>query len=128
MAQQHDPEGRKERLLKALEANLGLISKACREIGENENNHYVYYRNDPEYKAKVDQIQNVVLDFAESQLFKLIKEGDRSSIQFFLKYRGKSRGYTESVEVTGKEGIDVKVNIVKPKQIDISGDPSDESI
>lgn len=125
---QHDPEGRKERLLKALEANLGLVYQACRSINENANNHYIYYKNDPVYKQRVDDIQGNVLDFVESQLYKLIKEGDRSSIQFFLKYRGKSRGYTESVEVTGKEGVDVKVNIVKPKQIDISGDPSDESI
>ena len=42
-------------------------------------------------------MSNIVLDFAESQLHKQIKDGNPSSTIFYLKTKGKNRGYYEKI-------------------------------
>jgi hypothetical protein len=39
------------------------------------------------------------LDFAEASLFKQIKEGNTPATVFFLKCKGKSRGYSDKSEI-----------------------------
>ena len=39
------------------------------------------------------------MDFAESHLYKLVKEGNPAATIFFLKTKGKARGYVERQEV-----------------------------
>jgi len=54
---------------------------------------------DEDYKAAVESISDIALDFAESQLHKQIKDGEVSSTIFYLKTKGKKRGYIEKTEV-----------------------------
>ena len=44
------------------------------------------------------------LDFAETMLMKHIREGDTTSLIFYLKTKGRERGYVERVEATGANG------------------------
>ena len=44
------------------------------------------------------------MDYAESQLHKQIGEGSTSATIFYLKTKGKSRGYIERQEITGADG------------------------
>jgi serine/threonine-protein kinase RIO1 len=44
---------------------------------------------DTDYKKAVDSIADSVLDFAESHLYKLVKEGNPAATIFFLKTKGK---------------------------------------
>lgn len=90
---------KKELMIKALEKALGIVTVACREVGINRNTHYDWYNNDPEYKKAVDALNDVVLDFAESKLHKLVEKGDTSATIFLLKCRGKKRGYIEKSEI-----------------------------
>lgn len=53
---------------------------------------------DPEYKKAVLDIGERVLDFAESELFKQIREGSTTATIFLLKTKGKKRGYIERQE------------------------------
>ena len=46
-------------------------------------------------------------DFAESELMKLIKDGNVAATIFFLKTQGKARGYIERQEVTGADGAPI---------------------
>lgn len=51
-----------------------------------------------------NEVIDSTLDWAETQLFRLISEGNPTAIIFYLKCKGKHRGYSERSEVTGANG------------------------
>jgi hypothetical protein len=89
---------RKTALLAALEKSLGVVTSACRLTKIDRSTFYQWMKDDPEFKAAVDELSDVALDFGESQLFKQIQNGVPSSTIFFLKTKGKKRGYIERTE------------------------------
>tara|TARA_R100000655_G_C3000062_1_gene194271 strand:+ start:15311 stop:15646 length:336 start_codon:yes stop_codon:yes gene_type:complete len=103
----------KEKFLELLAKNAGNISKACKALGCSRKAYYDWYK-DEEFKLVVDEIQESLIDDAESQLQKLIKEGNAVSILFFLKTKAKNRGYVERQEtdITSKgEKININFNL-----------------
>jgi hypothetical protein len=96
----------KPELLLALEKNLGIVTPACKEVGISRNVFYQWYRSDEEFKKAVDDINDVTLDFAENQLLKKIKEGSERSILFYMRYKGRKRGYTEELNITANIKIE----------------------
>jgi len=52
-------------------------------------------REDAKYKEAVADLDNLVIDFAETSLMNQIKEGNTAATIFILKCRGKKRGYVE---------------------------------
>lgn len=108
----HDMEKNKENLLKALERNLGIVTAACKEVNLSRNVFYEYYKNDPEFKAKVDDINEITLDFAESQLLKKIKDGSEKSIMFYMRYKARKRGYNDELNINAN--IKVEQPLLKP--------------
>ena len=95
----------KKAMLDALEKSLGVVTAACKSVDIARETHYRWMREDADYKAAVEEIGDVAIDFAESQLHKQIKEGNSTATIFFLKTKGKKRGYVERQEVdvnTGK--------------------------
>jgi len=85
----------KKELLSALEKSLGVVTEACLMAGLDRTTFYYYYNNDLDFKKEVDDIENITLDFAESTLYRRIKAGDTTAIIFYLKTKGKRRGYIE---------------------------------
>jgi len=94
-------------MLEALEKSLGIVSTACKMVDISRQTHYAWLKADEEYKSAVNSIQDSVLDFAESHLYKLVKEGNPAATIFFLKTKGKKRGYIErqEIEVTEKKPL-----------------------
>ena len=79
----------KKALLDALEKSLGVVTTACKSVGVGRTTFYNYYNEDKDFAKSVDDIENVALDFAESQLHKQIQEGSTAATIFLLKTRGK---------------------------------------
>jgi pyruvate/2-oxoacid:ferredoxin oxidoreductase alpha subunit len=96
----------KANIITALEKSLGVVTTACKSVDISRMTFYEWYNNDEAFKKKVDSIQDIALDYAESQLHKRIKEGSDTAIIFYLKTKGKNRGYVERQEIKS----DVKVN------------------
>lgn len=96
----HNTAQHKKKLLEALERSLGIVTPACKEVGISRNTFYTYYREDEVFKAAVDDINDITLDFAENQLLKKIKEGSERSILFYMKYKARKRGYSDSIDIT----------------------------
>ena len=97
----------KKAMLEALEKSLGIVSTAAKMVGIDRSTHYAWLKADEEYKSAVNSIQDSVLDFAESHLYKLVKDGNPAATIFFLKTKGKKRGYIErqEIEVTEKKPL-----------------------
>ena len=89
----------KAAMLEALEKSLGIVTSACKSVGISRNTHYTWLKQDDIYKEAVEDIENIALDFAESQLHKQIKRGNTAGTIFYLKTKGKKRGYVERQEV-----------------------------
>ncbi len=90
---------KKREILDALEKSLGIVTTACKQVGINRDTYYEWLKKDKEFKKKVKELENVALDFAESQLHKQIAKGNPLSTMFYLKCKGKKRGYIEQQEV-----------------------------
>ena len=90
---------KKREILEALEKSLGIVTTACKQVGINRDTYYEWLKKDKEFKKKVKDLENVALDFAESQLHKQIAKGNPLSTMFYLKCKGKKRGYIEQQEL-----------------------------
>jgi hypothetical protein len=94
----------KKAMLESLEKSLGVVTSACKAVGISRETHYRWMREDSSYKESVDDLANVALDFAESQLHQQIKGGNPTATIFYLKTKGKNRGYVERQEIA-HEGL-----------------------
>ena len=61
--------------------------------------------------AKVKELLNVSLDFVEGKLFEAIDKNNITGIIFYLKTKGKHRGYVERHELAGVDDKELKVEI-----------------
>jgi len=114
----------KRNLLEALEKSLGVVTTACKIVDCNRSTFYKYYNNDQDFKSSVDELQNLTLDFAESQLHQQIKDGNTTATIFYLKTKGKKRGYVErkEVEMTAEVSTSKLSNEARKKIDDILND------
>ena len=84
--------------IEALEKSLGIVTTACRQTGVARSTHYKWMQEDEEFAQAVKDLDDVAIDFAESKLHKRIEAGDTTAVIFYLKTKGKNRGYIERQE------------------------------
>ena len=92
-----DPK--KVAMIQALTKALGVVKMACESVGISRQTHYNWLKQDEAYKAACDNLPEIVLDFAEHHLHKLISQGNPAATIFILKTKGKGRGYVERQEI-----------------------------
>jgi len=73
---------KKESLLKALEQSLGIVTVACKKADVPRSTFYKWLNEDDEFAKEVKDIENIALDFAESQLHKQISDNSTSATIF----------------------------------------------
>ena len=105
---------KKEMLLNALEQSLGVVTVACKKADIPRSTYYKWLSEDDEFKEKVKDIENVALDFAESQLHNQIQKNNTSATIFYLKTKGRARGYAENLDITsgGKALTELKIEVI----------------
>lgn len=106
-------EQHKKAVIEALEQSLGVITSACKKVGIGRTTFYGWMKDDPDFADKVRSIEDIALDFAESQLHKQIKDGSTAATIFYLKTKGKKRGYIERTETditTGGEKVNIPIS------------------
>lgn len=96
-------ELKKKAMLEALEKSLGVVTQACKKAEISRTQFYQWLKDDADFKAKTDDIADIAIDFAESKLHSLISQENVPSTIFYLKTKGKKRGYVESQEMTISE-------------------------
>jgi hypothetical protein len=108
---------KKKLMLEALKEQLGIITAAAKQTGIDRRTHYRWLVEDPEYKARVEEIPDMVIDFAENALFKLMQEKNPTAIIFFLKTHAKHRGYIENPLIYQQNNLmnpDYRIEIINP--------------
>lgn len=101
----------KDMVCEALRDCLGIVSTACKKAGITRQSFYNWYREDEDFRRKVDEVNEYQKDFVETNLLKKIKEGDSTCTIFYLKTKAKDRGYAERFEITGNDGGAINTNV-----------------
>lgn len=81
-----------EEFLDLLGKSLGVVSVALQKCGIERTQYEAWLKN-TEFKKRIDRINEMSIDFVENKLLLKIQDGDLSAIQFYLKTKGKKRGY-----------------------------------
>ncbi len=110
---------KQQKFLQVLEKQYGNIKAACKAAGIHRSTYYDWLENEEFAEAAHDVLEGLI-DDTESKMHELIngvivekedREGgtniyqkppDGYLIQFFLKTKGKHRGYVEKVETENK--------------------------
>lgn len=96
-----------EQVVEALRKARGIQRFAAQALGCHRQTISAMAKRHPEIQTVLDEELEGLLDTAEGKLVEAIGRGEMSAITFFLKCRGKRRGYTERTEITGKDGADL---------------------
>lgn len=95
---------RKAITIKAYEKKGGNVAATCEAANIGRRTFYLWKETDPEFAEAIKDLDESLLDFAESKLMEKVQDGDLTAIIFTLKTKGKDRGYVERTEQ------DVKMN------------------
>jgi len=90
---------KKESMIQALESSLGVVTTACKKVDVPRSTFYKWIKEDAEFAEQVKDITNIALDFAESHLHKQIEDDNTAATIFYLKTKGKNRGYVEKQQI-----------------------------
>jgi len=81
-----------EKFLQVLDSSLGVVGLALQKTGVDMDLYEEWLEN-IFFSKRVEQINQTSIDYVENQLMRLIQEGNISAITFYLKTKGKERGY-----------------------------------
>jgi len=95
---------------KALRAKGGFVSQVAKDLGVTASAIYYRIENSTQLQKVKKEIDESYLDLAESKLVKQMNDGNLGALCFYLKCKGKGRGYIEK------------------QQMEISGDPDKPAI
>ena len=85
-------DNRKKNFIEVLKKNLGILSKTLVETGVDKED-YLDWLEEVDFYNHIQDIESVSVDYVESKLLKQIEEGNISAITYYLKTKGKDRGY-----------------------------------
>lgn len=94
----------KEKFLENFKLSLGNISISCEASGISRQTYYNWVKQDTTFAQECKDIEERNLDLAEMKLLNAIREGKTAELLFYLKTKGKKRGYVERQEITGIDG------------------------
>lgn len=133
----------KGKMLELLEKSRGIVVTACKTAGIARSTHYNWINDDPAYRQAVEDINQGAIDYVESKLLERIQgvkcskydsEGavivydtppSDTAIIFYLKTKGKKRGYVEKQEID--HGVSESINpLDRPIIINVAGIPKSE--
>ena len=101
----------KERILKALESSLGVVTTALKACNLSRTNYYKWLKEDEGFAEKVKEIENIQKDFIKSKYYECVKDKVPSVVIHAAKTR---LGWNETNKVdltSGNEPFKIKVNI-----------------
>jgi phage antirepressor YoqD-like protein len=108
---QHTTEQIKALFIETYQKNLCNVSKTCKTLKVGRTQYYTWMKDDA-FKEAIESSEIYQLEFVEDALLKKIKEGSDSSIQFYLKTKGKKYGYGIQTDIT-TNGESLNITIIR---------------
>ena len=96
----------KKSILKAINGSDGVISTIAERIGVSWGTARNYIDADPDLLQALDDENNIIIDVAETETYKQVRDGEVWALKYVLSTKGTKRGWIESQrkEITGKDG------------------------
>lgn len=91
-------KNQKEQFLIQYKKCVGLLSFVCAATGVTQLKFRKWLREDKDFEQEIRELNEGVIDNVEAKLMAKIQGGDLKAIIFYLRTRGKSRGYTTQIE------------------------------
>ena len=101
-----------EEVIAALQATKGMLYLAAQQLRCSAETVLSYCRRYPRVAQAKRDARGILLDECELRLWRAIQHDQPWAIAFALKTLGKSRGYTERVESTGRDGEAITLRVV----------------
>lgn len=111
----------KEDMLEAIKGSQGLVTKIQKKLEAAKGTKICwdtvdkYVHKWEACEAAVKAEKEAMLDLAENNIFKELVSGDTSTSKWYLKMKGKDRGYVETQ--------DIRMTNTDPLNINLQGDP-----
>jgi len=97
----------KDRILKALESSLGVVTTALKVTDLSRTNFYKWLKEDKEFASQVEEIENIQQDFIKSKYYECVKD----KVPSVVIHAAKSRlGWNEKPQLDITSGGD-KINM-----------------
>lgn len=123
-----DREAAMADFLIAYEKSLGVLKPACDMTGMCRKTIWEWRKKYPEFDAACHDCEETAVDFVETKLYKLINDGAEASTIFYLKTKGRKRGYVEKHEVDmNAEVKGVTVNVTNQETAQVLKDIIDKN-
>lgn len=107
----------KEEVLKAIEGSQGLVTKIQKRLEEMKGTKICwdtvskYCHQWPECEDAIKAEKEAMLDLAENNIFKELSRGDSKTSKWYLRMKGKERGYVETQEIlTNADPLNINLN------------------
>jgi hypothetical protein len=104
----------KAKIVRAIFDSGGIYESIAKKLGVRRETIMDIIGDDEVLQELRKQEHQRMLDIAEAKLFNAIKMGESYAISFFLRTRGRDRGYTEKTEITTPRDEPIEININVP--------------
>ena len=94
----------KETAIKAFRKKGCNIAATCLAANISRQTFYRWRKLDEEFAEAIEESEESVIDNVESKLLAAVNDDKLDAIKFFLRTKGKKRGYVERQEITGGDG------------------------
>lgn len=123
-----DREAAMADFLAAYEKSLGVLKPACEMTGMCRKTIWEWRKKYPEFDEACHECEEIAVDFVETKLYKLINDGAEASTIFYLKTKGRKRGYVEKQEMDMNAKVTgVTVNVTNPETAQVLQDIMDRN-
>lgn len=90
---------KKQEFINELKSAGGIIYVACQNTGISRQTYYNWRRSDAAFGEAADEVVEAQIDYVEAKLMERINEGDTTATIFYLKTKGRKRGWNEKVKL-----------------------------
>ena len=101
----------KERLLKALESSLGVVTTALKNTDLSRTNFYKWLKEDEQFARQVQEIENIQKDFIKSKYYECVSDKIPSVVIHAAKTKLGWNEHNKLDITSGDEPIKININI-----------------